>query len=169
MVLFALVTLSGCSSAPSNPDTGEWFTNAPEPVHLVASRPGLSHVSKDYLVISPVTSNSGGSTSTYLYVVLGSSIDRTLTGAPPPQFDDVVLLLDETLMRLHLEPWSDVATVAPFPVDVSVYATYAAKVTQNQLAKIARAERMAAYVTDENKRSPDYRYLKGAYTEWGRF
>ena len=138
-------------------------------MYLVAGRPGLSAVGKDYLVMSPVTSNAGGRATTYLYFALGSSIDRVLTGAPPPGFDSVVLLIDDTMMTFELEPWSEFAEAEPLELDVRLRESYATRVTRSQLAKIASAHSVYAYVTDTNHRSPMYSYSRGSFAEWVQF
>lgn len=175
-ILLVVAALAGCSGTPTGPiesvvndQTGESFAYAREPVHLVAVRPGLSSVGKDYLIVSPVSSNAGGQANTYLYFALASSIDRVLTGAPAPGFDSVVLKVDDTLMTFELEPWSDIANAEPMRLDVRLRASYATRVTRSQLARIAGAETLSAYVTDTAHRSPVYNYSRGSYAEWNQF
>ncbi len=174
--LIAFITLTGCGGTPVGPfesnvneRTGESFAYAREPVHLVAVRPGLSAVGKDYLIVSPVTSSTGGRANTYLYFALASSIDRVLTGAPDPGFDSVVLQVDDTLMTFELEPWSEIANAEPMDLDVRLRASYATRVTRSQLAKIASAQSLSAYVTDTAHRSPLYSYSRGSYADWTQF
>ncbi len=176
VTLIAIFTLTGCGGTPVGPvesnvneRTGESFAYAREPVHLVAERPGLSAVGKDYLILSPVTSSAGGRANTYLYFALGSSIDRVLTGAPVPGFDSVVLQVDDTLMTFELEPWSEIADAEPLDLDVRLRASYATRVTRSQLARIASAQSLSAYVTDTAHRSPLYSYSRGSYAEWTQF
>ncbi|MDJ0911372.1 MAG: hypothetical protein QNI99_19465 [Woeseiaceae bacterium] len=174
--LFMIVALTGCGGTPVGPiessvneRTGESFAHVREPVYLVAGRPGLSTVGKDYLVMSPVTSNAGGQATTYLYFALGSSIDRVLTNAPPPDFDSVVLLIDDAMMTFELEPWSEFANAEPMDLDVRLRESYATRVTRSQLAKIASADSVYAYVTDTSHRSPLYSYSRGSFAEWTQF
>lgn len=149
--------------------TGESFTHTREPVHLITERPALSAIGKDYLIVSPVTVNSSGSAQTFLWFALGSTIDRVITGAETPSFETIVLVVDGSMMTFDLVPWSDIATALPVDVSVSTRASYASKITRNQLNRIAAANTLEAFVTDEDYRSPLYLYSQGVYSEWDRF
>lgn len=167
---------AACSSQPPAPSvseinekTGESFTRAREPVELTTTRPGLSAIGRDYLVLSPVTTNSSGTSTTYLWFALGSTIDRAITGADAPTFDSIVLVLDGSMMTFDLMQWNDIAAADPLDPSVRTRASYASRVTQNQLSRIARAETLEAYVTNAEFRSPLYTWAEGSYAEWGSF
>lgn len=176
LLLAAALAMAACSSQPPAPTvsqidetTGESFTRAREPVQMTASRPGLSAIGKDYLVVSPVTTNSSGVSQTYLWFALGSTIDRAITGAEQPTFDSIVLVLDGAMMTFDVVRWNEIATADPLDVPVKTRASYASRVTQNQLSRIAAAETLEAYVTNAEYRSPLYRWAEGSYAEWATF
>lgn len=149
--------------------TGESFTRAREAVHLIIARPGLSAVGKDYLFLSPVTANSSTGLNTYLWFALGSTIDRAIMGADTPSFETIVLVVDGTMMTFDLVPWSDIATAQPFDLSFNTRASFASRITRNQLSRIAAADTLEAYVTNAEHRSPLYLYSRGPYSDWNQF
>jgi hypothetical protein len=176
LIAIATATLCACGGQPqqesvSNIDetTGESFSHSREPVHLITQRPALSAIGKDYLIVSPVTVNSSGSAQTFLWFALGSTIDRVITGAETPSFETIVLVVDGSMMTFDLIPWSEIATALPADVSIKTHASFASKITRNQLNRIAAANTLEAFVTDEDYRSPLYLYSQGVYSEWGRF
>ena len=50
-----------------------------------------------------------------------------------------------------------------------VHASYAAKITTSQIRRLAEAQRLAAYVTDDNNRSPLYELAQGELSDWLAF
>ena len=175
-VLAISCLLCACAGEPElapvsevNEATGEAFTRSSEPVHLTTERPGLSAVGKDYLIVSPVSTNTGGALNTYLWFAVGSTIDRIITGAEAPSFETIVLVIDGTMMTFDLVPWSEIASAEPIDLDVRTRASFATKITRNQLGKIASAESLQAFVTDNDYRSPVYSYAHGSYSDWSSF
>ncbi len=176
MILLLALLVSACASTQDgiavsgvDENTGEAFTHAREVVHLTTTRPALSAVGKDYLVMSPVTTNTGGSSRTYLWFGLGSTIDRQITGAAIPSFDRIVLIVDGQLMPFDVAPWSQIARAEPLNAEVDLRASFASRVTRNQLAVIAAATTLEAYVTDAEHRSPVYVHSVGDFAEWRQF
>ena len=53
--------------------------------------------------------------------------------------------------------------------DVDLRASFASRVTRNQLARIAAATTLEAYVTDAEYRSPVYVHSIGEFAEWRQF
>lgn len=147
--------------------TGESLTHPPSPVVLRTERPGLSAVGKDYLTLSPVTVSGRGATATYLWCALSSSIDRAITGAALPEIRSIVLVVDDVPMRLDIEPWSNAARQAPFQLPVEPHTSFAARVTESQLARIATSAELLAYVADAGAESPAYRIGRDTRGEWG--
>lgn len=175
-LLFVLFVAGGCGTQPPSPfvqqlneSTGESLLRAREPLRLVADRPTLSRVGKDYLFAMPVSVSGTTHAGTYLWFGFGSTTDRRLTGADIPDVNRIVLLVDGTPMTFDLHPWSTIATAEPVEPGVEHYASFGARVTDSQLRKLSAAGEISAYVTNAGNRSPDYRVAAGRATDWASF
>lgn len=173
--LFALF-VTGCGGQPVSPlvqnvdeSTGESFTHTREPVRMLASRPALSRVGKDYLFVAPVSVSGLGMPQNYLWFAFGSSVDRRITGAPVPGVNAIVLVVDDMPMTFDLVSWSDVASSEPYDLDVEHYVSFSARVTHSQLRRIAAASELSAFVTNREFRSPAYELIAGEYASWSDF
>lgn len=149
--------------------TGVSLARPREPVRMLAPRPGLSLVGKDYLFTGPVSVSTAGTPHTFLWFALGSTIDRPHTGARLPTFKTIVVRVDDSLMTFDLIPWSSASKSDPYELPVAVHASYAAKITNSQIRQLAQASRLAAYVTDEDDRSPLYELVDGELADWLAF
>lgn len=149
-----------------NESTGISMTMPKEPARLAASRPGLSVTGKDYLFAGPVSISGDGVPQNYIWFATGSTIDRRITNAPQPTFDTIVMLVDGTPMTFDLVPWLSAGKSEPYELPVNMTASYAAKITTSQIRQLANAQKIEAYVTDDNSRSPLYSLMKGARQDW---
>lgn len=167
-LLAGMIIAAGCGLQPGSPSPPEAATlsHPPQPVALLAPRPGLSVVGKDYLFTAPVTVNRGGGPRDYLWFALGSTTDRVLTNTPEPTFETIVLVVDGVPMTFDLFPWSEASGEEPFDVGVLERAVYGARVSHSQVRRIASATRLEAYVTDADNRSPTYALADGEFAGW---
>ncbi len=163
----------GCANNPASPFTqyvdetsGESLTSTIEPTRFVTERPALSRVGKDYLYAAPVRVSAYDAPRTYLWLAIGSSIDRRITGAALPDVSTIVLLIDGMPMTFDLESWSEITSSEPFSLDVEHYTSYGARVTGSQLRRIAAAGSLQAYVADADKRSPTFIVASGMHQVW---
>jgi hypothetical protein len=175
MILYAFL-LGGCASQPDqnvvaevNEKTGDSFTRMREPLELNTRRPALSRVGKDYLLIAPVALAGSPKAGQYLWFAIGTTLDRSLMNAPEPGFDSIVLVVDGMPMTFDLDRWSDMSRTEPYKVGIASAASFASRVTANQLERIARAETLTAYVTNPEHRSPEYVLVRGMPREWADF
>lgn len=174
LVLLSLIMLTtACSTQPPSPfvqmvddNSGESFTRSREPLRMVAPRPALSRVGKDYLFVAPVSVAGLGSPQNYIWFGFGSTLDRRLTGAPLPNVNAIVLVVDNVPMTFDIVAWSDVASSEPFDLDVESYASFGAKITRSQLRRISSASNLSAFVTNLEHRSPTYAMSEGEYSDW---
>lgn len=168
--------LAACSSNPTEPfehrldeQSGESFTQVREPLRLIAPRPALSRVGKDYLFVAPVLVSGTRTPQDYVWFSIGSSIDREITGAASPEIKAVVLVLDDKPMTFDLQPWSEIAASSPFEPGVAHYASFGSKITKSQLRRLAAARNITAFITNNADRSPEYELVAGNYTNWANF
>ena len=176
LMLLFLLGATACSSQPPAPfvqtvddASGESLTHSRQPLRMVAIRPALSRVGKDYLFVAPVTVGGRGTPQDYLWFAFGSSLDRHLAGTPIPDVNSIVLVVDGMPMTFDLADWPEVATSPPFELDVAHYLSFGARVTGSQLRRISSATSLAAYVTDGANRSPTYELSEGSFGSWSAF
>ena len=160
--------VAGCASqqSPTTALDAVALSHPPEPVALLAPRPGLSVVGKDYLYAAPVTVNRQGGLKEYLWFALGSTTDRVLTNTPEPRLETIVLVVDGMPMTFDLVPWTEASGETPFDLGVLGRGAYGARVTRSQVRRIASATSLAAYVTDADNRSPTYVLAGGDLDGW---
>ena len=151
----AVVTEAGVS--PLDSERAVW---------LAAPRPGLSVAGKDYLFVGPMRVNRDGVRQAYLWFGFGTTLDRRLTGAPKPELDAVVLMVDGAPMSFDLIAWDDGADASPYPLPIESDVSYAARVTASQMRQLAYAVDLGAYVTDAEGRSPLYSLVRGSPGDW---
>lgn len=163
--------LAGCAGTAETPAvssfderTGESLVHPALPLTLATAQPGLSAVGRDYLALSPVTVSGRGAPVTYIWLALSSSIDRTLTGAKPPEVRAIVLLLDDVPMTLDLEPWSAAAGSQPFATASGD--SYAARITNSQLQRIAGAGDLRALLVEPDAQTTTYSLGTDTRASW---
>lgn len=175
-LLFLVLGIAACSSLPPAPivqtvddASGESLTHSREPLRMIAVRPALSRVGKDYLFVAPVSVSGRGTPQDYLWFAFGSTLDRHLVGTPIPVVKTIVLVVDDMPMTFDLAAWSELSTSRPFELDVEHYLSFGARVTGSQLRRISSANALAAYVTDGANRSPTYNLSNGSFGGWSAF
>lgn len=150
LLLASAGLLAGCSGGPSvrsttDGATGMTVVSMSEPVVLARRQPGLAEAARDYLYIGPVGLSERGRYQQYLWLGLGSTIDRPLAAVSFPEPKAVVLLLDGVPMALDIQAWPAEGTL-PYEVSVNTELSLAARVTQSQLHRIAGAAEVEAVV-----------------------
>ena len=147
-------------------ESGLSATSSDGAIWLAAGRPGLSAVGKDFLFAGPMTVNRNGVQRRYLWFALGTTVDRTLTGASEPGLESVVLLVDDTPMNFELIPWNNSVDAQPYALPFASLQSYAARVTASQIRALANAKQVEGYVTDAAGRSPTYTLVHGDPASW---
>ena len=168
LLLGALTVLAACSAQRVGEQeeraTGASAAATGNMLWLAAERPGLSRVGKDYLFAGPMSVNRSGSSERMLYLALGTTIDRRITGADEPILDTVVFNVDGSLMTFDLISWEWRGDLKPFDPAIEARSSYAAPVTGSQLRALSRAANLTAWVTDNEGRSPQYELVGGEAT-----
>lgn len=176
LCLLLVLGLAACSGQPPAPfvqtvddASGESLTHARQPLRMVAVRPALSRVGKDYLFVAPVSVSGRGTPQDYLWFAFGSTLDRRLVGSPIPAVNSIVLVVDDMPMTFDIAAWPELSTTQPYELDVKHYRSFGARVTASQLRRISSASTLAAYVTDGANRSPSYELSDGVFDGWSAF
>jgi hypothetical protein len=176
LLLAIAVAISACAGQPPAPfvqrvddASGESLTHARQPLRMIAVRPALSRVGKDYLFVAPVSVSGRGAPQDYLWFAFGSTLDRHLVGMDVPRVKTIVLVVDDMPMTFDLAAWPEVSTSRPFDLGVEHYLSFGAKITGSQLRRISAANSLTAYVTDGANRSPSYELSDGSFNSWAAF
>lgn len=159
-----LLTFFFCSCASAPPilstvldsQTGTTHVQPQRPFSFVERRPGLAVTGADIALLAPVAVSREGRQRHHIWIALGSTIDRELTGAVTSEPVTVVLMADAQPMLLSVEPWSAVSRFAIFSPGHPVRHTLGARVSVSQLARIGEALELKLLVEDGSGRVATY-------------
>ncbi len=169
----ALLVLAGCASqSPLHSrldEAGRTWLSADAPLAL--SRPALrfSRAARDYLYLAPVEANQGGTRRQYLWVGLGTTVDRRWPWAAPPEAQTLLLVLDGTPLTLALEPWDAQLGAELYRTPAPTYAVRRASVSRDELARIAAATSVEAQVVVRDGAVDRYELWSGRWSDWSAF
>lgn len=144
----ALSGLLGCSSAGTlderlDPASGVTVIVQREPLVFVRTQPQYSRSARDYLYVGPIEINDQGTREYFLWVGLGSTLDRDYLGVPPTRADALLVEVEGDLLELPLLGWNDRAPhlglEGLYRTPVRLNDELAARVTLDQLEMIAEA------------------------------
>jgi hypothetical protein len=169
----ALLVLAGCAGQPPLhsrlDEAGRTWLSADAPIAL--SRPALrfSRAARDYLYLAPVEANSGGTRRHYLWVGLGTTVDRRWPWAAPPEAQVLLLVLDGMPLALPLEPWDAQLGAALYRTPAPTYAVRRASVSLDELERIAASTSVEAQVVVRDGAVDKYELWSGRWSDWSAF
>ena len=168
-----LIALTGCASREplrSQLDaTGRTWVSVEAPIALARAAPRFSHAARDYLYLAPVESNEAGKRKHYLWVGLGTTVDRLWPWAAPPDAQTLLLVLDGIPLALPLEPWEEGQGAALYRPAAPTYAVRRASVSLDELARIASAASVEAQVVARDGAALAYELWSGRWSDWSAF
>jgi hypothetical protein len=169
----ALLLLGGCASQPSLrsqlDESGRTWLSAQEPVALSRPAPRFSRAARDYLYLAPVEANNGGTRRQYLWVGLGTTVDRRWPWATPPDAQTLLLVLDGTPLTLPLEAWDAQIGAGLYRTPAPAYAVRRASVSLDELERIAAAAAVEAQVVRADGTVDTYELWSGGWSDWSAF
>ena len=153
-----LTACAGTTERLASVDAGGGITHIrPQaPAKFVAGQPGLAVPGADFLFVAPIAVSRRGVLKHYLWLAARSTVDRRLTGAAAPAIDRIVVVADGTPVSLDLEPWSAASEAEAYETGLIRTATFAARVTESQLAWLAGAGSVAVITVADNGRETRY-------------
>lgn len=173
----SLVFASGCQSSGSiieRLDAPSGLTIVTDPALAVYARtePRFSRSARDYIYLGPVEVNERGRREYFLWVGIGSTIDRDFLASESSIPDILYLDLRGAPVEFELTPWDQrlprLAGRRIYDPAVTLGRIMAARVTRDQIALVSegRPERVRVAHTDE----PTIEYfLWGDQVEWTTF
>lgn len=170
--ILCMACLTGChgtinplASERLDRRTGVTVRTASEPMVFAKTEGQYSRSARDYVYLGPVETNRQGTRDYYLWVGVGSTLDR---GFLAPESEVPVTLLvtiDDELMEFKLRPWSDrapdLSTVPLYSTAVDTRDQLAARVTLHQLALLSSAALESVQLGDDEGNTRPYRRWQG--------
>lgn len=142
-------TVAGCQGARGrvkeqlDATTGMSVTSDREAIIYAKTEARYSRSARDYVYLGPVETNHQGVREYYLWVGIGTTLDRGYLAPPLELPDTLYARVDGELMEFPLRPWEEVLTVtrrrAVYRAGVPIQTQLAARVTLYQLELLARA------------------------------
>jgi hypothetical protein len=173
-----LVALAGCAGQPRvvrerlDEPSGTTVLAGAEPMVFARTQPQYSGSGRDYLYLGPVETNRQGVREYYVWVGVATTLDRgylvPLVSEPERVFIDVA----GEPMELALRPWRDrepsLRDARVYGTPVRLFAELAARVTLDQLQKLASEPLQAVRVVDRDGATRAYyRWHEGS--DWPAF
>lgn len=144
-VVIAAAVLQSCSATPQ---VGERFSESTATTWRVAGNAMVfertearySRSARDYVYLGPVELNTRGTYEYFLWVGIGSTLDRGYLAPETTEPEIISLFIDGEPLELILTPWSKrvpgLAAETPYKPPVTLQSHLAARVTRNQIALI---------------------------------
>jgi hypothetical protein len=173
-----LVVLAACASQTPvvrerlDAASGTTVLAGREPMVFARTDPQYSRSGRDYLYLGPVETNRQGVREYYVWVGVATTLDRgylvPLVSEPERVFVDVA----GEPMELALRPWSErepgLRDARVYGTPVRLGAELAARVTLDQLLKLASEPRQSVRVVDRDGATRAYyRWQEGS--DWPAF
>jgi hypothetical protein len=123
-------------------ETGVTVTTQGEPTVFARNQPQFSRSARDYLYLGPFEINRRGQRTYYLWVGVGTTIDRGYLAPSEPDPQTLYVSVRDELVELPLHRWSELelATDSIYETRVRLRAEFFARVTLDQLRLLANAE-----------------------------
>ena len=171
--LALLAALGGCSGGESLrstlDDRGTTWVSATSIVTLARPVPRFSAAARDYLYVAPLEVNRMGALRHYLWVGLGTTVDRAWQAAAPATAATLVVKLDGVPVVLPLGAWDVRFTPEPYSTPAPVYQVLRAAVSQDQLARLADARSIEVQVIADDGTAARYELWHGAWSDLRAF
>jgi hypothetical protein len=173
----ALVLAGGCQSAGpviERLDAGSGLTFVTDPALAVYARTEtrLSRSARDYIYLGPVEINERGVREYFLWVGIGSTIDRDYLAGEASVPDVLYLDLEGAPVEFELMPWDQrvprLAASGVYDPAVKPGRIMAARVTLDQISLIADGRPDSVRVARGGGATLDY-FLWGDRADWSAF
>ena len=172
VVAFAILT--GCAYSPNrevrfHEESGVTWASMEEAVVLARSTPQYTVAARDYIYIGPVETNRLGELAHHLWLGIGSTVDRELRGESAPDSATLVLVVDGMPIALPLDAWEAEFESPPYEADVPIAGVRGARVSLDQIQRIAQADAVEVHVVTEGGATTRYELWHGSWLSWTNF
>jgi hypothetical protein len=150
-------------------DKGRTWVSPDALVTLARAVPRMSNAARDYLYLAPVDINTKGVHRHYLWVGLGSTVDRKWQSSTPATATSVVLAPDGLNIALPLSAWDAAFAPSLFSTPAPVYQVQRTPISLEQLERLARAASVEVQVLAADGSTATYELWDGAWADWEPF
>jgi hypothetical protein len=150
-------------------ERGQTWVSFDAPVTLARPAPRYSHAARDYLYLAPVETSTNGVRRHYLWIALGTTLDREWSSAPPPAGATLLLTLDGLPLTLTLVEWAVGSGERLYSVPTPPYEVRRASVSLDELSRIAVASTIEAAVVAADGSVATYDLWDGRWADWEGF
>ncbi|MGI9343660.1 MAG: hypothetical protein ACR2QV_12485 [Gammaproteobacteria bacterium] len=175
IALLAAAASYGCSSSAVplesrlDLNTGVTVQTLETPIVLARPIPRLATSARDYAYLGPVEINRMGTREYFLWIAMGSTLDRSFVGEPRPTATTLHLMLDGEPMPLPLSAWHQDIATPPYAVGTPVHEHLRTRVSLDQLRRIARAGSIDVHIAAADMTTDRYRLWDGRWGELAKF
>ena len=147
-IVGAVLLTAGCSSSGGVRDrldqaTGLAWAAAAEPSVYARADPSYSRAARDYVYIGPVETNARGFREYFLWVGIGTTLDRGFLAPAGDSVARITLLIDDEPVDLELMPWTELigaaTSIEPYDPAVRPLSELGARVTRDLIARVDAA------------------------------
>lgn len=166
--LLGLVLAQGCTGSAGlvrerlDRETGATITTAAAALVFARTDARYSRSGRDYLYVGPVSTNQQGLREFYLWIGLGTTIDRGYLAPERPIPNRLHVVIDDELMEFELHAWpidgirrDRPAYATSVPIDTEL----GARVTLDQISLLADDTIQSVFVSDSAGQQ--------VYSSWG--
>jgi hypothetical protein len=172
-MLAAFVSLTGCSSDTALrseiDERGQTWISFDAMVTLARPAPRYSHAARDYLYLAPVETSTNGVRRHYLWITLGTTVDREWTSASRPAAETLLLTVDGLPLTLTLDEWTASEAEQLYSVPAPPYDIRRASVSLDELARMTLADTIDASVIAADGTVARYELWDGRWSDWDTF
>ena len=162
--------LSGCASntlLTSRLDSnGLTVVSLDDPIVQACAVRQLSSSARDYAYLGPVEINRMGKRDYFVWIGLASTIDRKLVAMSPAKVTELTLLVDGWPMTLLLADWNAGLDQSPYHTTAPLYATYAARISLDQIRRVANAGSVQVWLKTASGAIRRYMAWEGEWSSW---
>src|SRR5262245_25515483 len=150
-------------------ERGRTWVSLDAAVTLARPAPRFSNAARDYLYVAPVQASATGTRRHYLWVGLGTTVDRGWPWAAPAEGATLLLTVDGLPIALPLAEWEDEGGAGLYRTPAPVYQVRRASVSLDELERIATATDIEAQVIASDGSVARYDLWDGRWSDWTPF
>jgi hypothetical protein len=150
-------------------ESGRSWLSLESTVTLARPAPRFSNAARDYLYLAPVQSSTSGTRRHYLWVGLGTTVDRGWPWAAPSDAATLLLTVDGVPVTLPLAEWDVEGGAALYRTPAPVYRVRRASVSLDALERIVGAAQIEAQIVASDGSVARYDLWDGRWSDWTAF
>jgi hypothetical protein len=150
-------------------ERGRNWVSLDNTVTLARPAPRFSNAARDYLYVAPVQSSTSGTRRHYLWVGLGTTVDRGWPWAAASDAATLLLAVDGVPLTLPLAEWDAEGGSGLYRTPAPVYQVRRASVSLDALERIVSAVQIEAQIVASDGSVARYDLWDGRWSDWTAF